>query len=117
MTRDDHAIMSMAEQGLGISILPELILRRIPYDVVVKPLDCPAYRTIGIAMQNQETASAAVIKLWSTRTSGKADRQHIRAAISSGCIDRQPICSEVLPPARSRPPDVAGRPDAGGRSL
>ena len=54
--------MSMAEQGLGISILPELILRRIPYNVVVKPLDRPAYRTIGIAMKNQETASAAVKK-------------------------------------------------------
>ena len=61
-TWDDYAIMSMVEQGLGISILPELILRRIPYDVVVKPLDRPAYRTIGIAMKNQETASAAVKK-------------------------------------------------------
>ena len=51
-TWDDYAIMSMVEQGLGISILPQLILRRIPYDVVVKPLDRPAYRTIGIVMKN-----------------------------------------------------------------
>ena len=54
--------MSMVEQGLGISILPLLILRRIPYDVVVKSLDRPAYRTIGIVMKNQDTASASVKK-------------------------------------------------------
>lgn len=61
-TWDDYAIMSMVEQGLGISILPQLILRHIPYDVVVKPLDRPAYRTIGIVMKNQDTASASVKK-------------------------------------------------------
>lgn len=59
-TWDDYAVMSMVEQGLGISILPRLILRRIPYHVVVKSFDDPAYRTIGLAMKNQKTASAAV---------------------------------------------------------
>lgn len=38
-TWDEYAIMSMVESGLGISILPELILKRIPYRVVVKELD------------------------------------------------------------------------------
>lgn len=61
-TRDDYAIMSMVEQGLGISILPKLILRRIPYDVVIKPLDKPAYRTIGIAMKSKKGTSAALKK-------------------------------------------------------
>ena len=59
-TWDDYAVMSMVEQGLGISILPRLILRRIPYHVVVKPFDYPAYRMIGLAMKNRKTASAAV---------------------------------------------------------
>ena len=31
----------MVEHGLGISILPELILKRIPYRIVAKPLDVP----------------------------------------------------------------------------
>ncbi|MDR1623105.1 MAG: LysR family transcriptional regulator, partial [Synergistaceae bacterium] len=37
-TWDDYAIMSMVEGGLGVSILPELILRRIPYQIVAKEL-------------------------------------------------------------------------------
>ena len=35
---DDYAIMSMVENGLGISVLPELILRRVPYRIVTRPL-------------------------------------------------------------------------------
>ena len=38
-TWDDYAIMSMVENGLGISILPQLILRRIPYRIVAKELE------------------------------------------------------------------------------
>ncbi|MBC8545959.1 LysR family transcriptional regulator [Clostridiaceae bacterium NSJ-31] len=59
-TWDDYAIMSMVESGLGISILPELILKRVPYRIVVKELDVPAYRKIGIALRNKKTASLAV---------------------------------------------------------
>lgn len=59
-TWDDYAIMSMVESGLGISILPELILRRIPYRIVAKELDVPAFRNIGIALRNKKTASLAV---------------------------------------------------------
>lgn len=59
-TWDDYAIMSMVESGLGISILPELILQRLPYRIIIKELEVPAYRRIGIAMKNQKTASLAV---------------------------------------------------------
>lgn len=61
-TWDDYAIMSMIESGLGVSILPELILKRVPYNIIVKELDIPAYRDIGIAMKNKKTASLAVNK-------------------------------------------------------
>lgn len=61
-TWDDYAILSMVEQGLGISILPQLILQRIPYQVVIRPLDPPAYRKIGIAWKRTQTASAAMRK-------------------------------------------------------
>ncbi len=59
-TWDDYAIMSMVESGLGISILPELILQRIPYRIVARELDVPAYRNIAIALRDKKTASLAV---------------------------------------------------------
>ncbi len=59
-TWDDYAIMSMVESGLGISILPQLILKRVPYKIIAKELDVPAYRDIGLALRNKKTASLAV---------------------------------------------------------
>ncbi len=59
-TWDDYAIMSMVESGLGISILPQLILKRIPYKIIAKELDVSAYRNIGLALRNKKTASLAV---------------------------------------------------------
>lgn len=61
-TWDDYAIMSMVESGLGISILPELILKRIPYKLVFKELDIPAHRNIGLAFRSKKTMSLAVEK-------------------------------------------------------
>lgn len=59
-TWDDYAVMSMVENGLGISILPELILKRVPYRIVTKELDVPAYRKIGLALRSKRSASLAV---------------------------------------------------------
>lgn len=59
-TWDDYAIMSMVESGLGISILPKLILRRIPYHIVIKELDVPASRRICLALKDKRSASVAV---------------------------------------------------------
>lgn len=63
-TWDDYAIMSMVEHGLGISILPQLILQRIPYHIVTKELDIPAYRKIGLALRNKKDSSLAVKKFF-----------------------------------------------------
>lgn len=59
-TWDDYTIMSMVEQGIGISILPRLILKRLPYDIVIKPLSKPTFRTIGIARKSGGAQSAAL---------------------------------------------------------
>ncbi len=59
-TWDDYAIMSMVECGLGISILPELILKRSPYHIIKKELEIPAYRKIGLVLKNSQTSSLAV---------------------------------------------------------
>ena len=61
-TWDDYAVMSMVEGGLGIAILPQLILRRIPYKIVAKELDVPAYRKIGIAYREKAKLPLAVKK-------------------------------------------------------
>lgn len=57
---DDYAIMSMVENGLGISILPKLILKRIPYNISIKSLEKPTYRTIGFAVKNKNNLTKAV---------------------------------------------------------
>mgnify|MGYP004684048663 FL=1 len=59
ITWDDYAVMSMVENGLGISILPELILKRIPYKIVIKHLDVPAFRNIGLAFRSRKSLSLA----------------------------------------------------------
>ena len=59
-TWDDYAVMSMVENGLGVSILPQLILKRIPYHIVAKELDVPAFRNIGLALKDKKAASVAV---------------------------------------------------------
>ncbi len=59
-TWDDYAIMSMVESGLGISVLPQLVLKRVPYRIVIKELDVPASRDIGLVLKDKKTASLAV---------------------------------------------------------
>lgn len=61
-TWDDYAIMSMVEQGLGVSILPELILKRIPYDIAIRPLSVPAFRNIGFVVKENTTPPLVVAK-------------------------------------------------------
>lgn len=58
-TWEDHAIMAMAERGLGIGILPRPILCRIPYQIEIRPLAEPYYRQIGLAMKDRTHLSPA----------------------------------------------------------
>lgn len=57
---DDYAILAMVESCMGVSLLPRLILRRIPYQVAVRELDIPAYRDIALVLKNQKKAPLAV---------------------------------------------------------
>lgn len=59
-TWDDYAIMSMVESGLGISVLPDLILKRCPYDIELRPLEQPFMREMGIIMKNREKLPIAM---------------------------------------------------------
>ena len=61
-TWEDYAILSMVEKGLGIGILPQMILQRIPYEVEVRSLSAPYYREIGLAMKDRARLSPAAKK-------------------------------------------------------
>ena len=61
-TWEDFAIMAMVERGMGISILPDMILRRIPYQLEIRPLQKPYYRSIGLAVKNRSHITPAVKK-------------------------------------------------------
>ena len=53
-TWDNDAILSMAESGLGVSVLPQLILRRIPYRAAIRPLFSRLSRyCAGAALQKE----------------------------------------------------------------
>ncbi|MBA4538165.1 LysR family transcriptional regulator [Bacillus aquiflavi] len=56
---DDYTIMSMVENDLGISILPQLILNKVSYRLVTKEITPPIVRTIGIAYKNKKTLPIA----------------------------------------------------------
>lgn len=49
-TKDDYAILAMVEQGLGMSIMPELLLKGRHDRLQILPLIPEAKRTIGIAI-------------------------------------------------------------------
>ena len=61
-TWEDFAIMAMAEKGLGIGILPDLILRRVPYRIEIRSLAEPYYRSVGLAMKDSDHLTPAVHK-------------------------------------------------------
>lgn len=56
----DHAILSMVEAGLGISVMHSLIAEQSRYHVVCRHFDAPQHRDIGIATaKNGKLSSAA----------------------------------------------------------
>lgn len=57
--KDDHSLMSMVECGLGISILSELFLREKRYRLVVKEIEPPLYRDIGVVYKGRGQLSLA----------------------------------------------------------
>ena len=61
-TSDVQAILSMAEAGLGVSILPALLLENLPYRICAKSLETPAYQRFGLALRDRKAASAATRK-------------------------------------------------------
>ena len=59
---DDQAIISMVENGMGISILPEMVLHRVPNSVRILKLEGENYRTLGIATTSFKSLAPATKK-------------------------------------------------------
>lgn len=59
---DDHAIISMIANHLGISILPRLVFRDLEDSVAAYPLQPHYFRMLGIALKSRETMSPAAAK-------------------------------------------------------
>lgn len=73
----EYSMLPMVVNGLGMCILPELLLQDTPYKVTIKELEPPAFRTIGIGY-NKDYCSPAAQKFI----------DHVREHISYGNIER-----------------------------
>lgn len=57
--KDDYAVMAMVEQGLGMSILPELLIRGTNHQFLRKELQPPVYRELCLAYRKDQALSPA----------------------------------------------------------
>lgn len=55
---EDFSAMAMVEQGFGVSVMPDLMLRNSSFRLVARPLEPRQYRTIGLATRDSEGLSA-----------------------------------------------------------
>ena len=78
---DDFAVVAMVESGMGISIVPELFLSRVPYDVGSRCLDENFYRYIYISYRGNYKLSPMIdafvthVKRWVLENKHIVDRQ------------------------------------------
>jgi DNA-binding transcriptional LysR family regulator len=54
---DDYTAIALAEKGLGVTILPELIIEGTNYEICKKSLNPICDRLIGIGINNKENIS------------------------------------------------------------
>ena len=57
IAREDRTILSMVSNGLGISLLPELMVRHSPYPLVVCQPPKAFYRRIAIGVKDEKALS------------------------------------------------------------
>lgn len=61
-TKDDYAILAMVEHGLGVSIVPKLLLEGQNFDLAARELVPPSSRTIALAIPNVRSAAPSVTR-------------------------------------------------------
>ena len=61
---NDHAVLAMVEQGLGTSLMSKMMLQGFDTDIVMVPLNTPAYRKLGIGCRDRKKLSLAAEAFW-----------------------------------------------------
>lgn len=59
-TKDDYAMIAMVQQGLGVSVVPELLIDNRKDGIDVRPLEPAAYRTIALAIPKKNPLPAVM---------------------------------------------------------
>jgi DNA-binding transcriptional LysR family regulator len=57
---ENSTIISMVEAGLGVTIVPSMILSANPVNIVVKQLDPPIIREVGLAVRSKQIVTPVV---------------------------------------------------------
>ena len=76
---NDYAIINLVAEGLGVSILPELLLRNYRSGAVAMPMDPPQYRVLGMGVPQLKAVSPATrnfmryVQDYASRLPGAAD--------------------------------------------
>ena len=52
LAMEDQAVIKMVEQGLGVSMMSELVLRGCTSNLTLAPIDPPSYRELGIIVKS-----------------------------------------------------------------
>ncbi len=60
---DDSSIIALVESGMGISILPELVMKKITGNYNIYPLEDEEFRHIALATLKKQTPSPATAKM------------------------------------------------------
>ena len=50
---DDYSIMAMVHEGLGVTVLADLIMEKCPYPLEARPTDPPITRTLALAYKDE----------------------------------------------------------------
>ena len=61
---DDQSNIAMVEAGLGISIMPQMLLRNCSAAVKIYPIEPEEYRTVGLAVQRPTAMAPAVEQMF-----------------------------------------------------
>ena len=61
---DDQSNIAMVEAGLGISIMPRMLLRDCKAAVKVYPIEPEEYRVVGLAVQRPASMAPAVEQMF-----------------------------------------------------
>ena len=56
---DDYSILSMVEQGLGVSLLTKLVTRKTSYNIAVLPIEPKIIRTMSIVIKDKNSLPLA----------------------------------------------------------